>query len=266
MRNNFFIVNRLGPQDFIGREMEFTSIVGSQHTIEPIGYHQLRKKIRNDVKIVVRSIKEQFLIHSLAYDFESTCIIIPNPLRIESSKSYIMDMVYHFAPLNPCDYKNYPELFEELIRFKNYMYVRGYFAAGFSILHHPSARMFVLVDFSQFGTIDSNFVMFTKIPQKYTILEAETQFGLVGRDIVTQSFKNKHIQAKSPRIVPEIHTCILDFPELSLETLTANLMVEEDTISTSRNFTEFMFESQISSNNIKTQWDKIDSFITHVNT
>lgn len=197
--------------------MEFTSIVGSQHTIEPIGYHQLRKKLRSDVKLVVRSIKEQFQIHSLASDFESTTIVIPKPLRIESSKSYIMDMVYHFSPLDPSTYKNVPELFDELIRFKNYMYIRGYFAAGFTILHHPDARIYVLVDFSQFGTIDSNFVMFPKIPQKYTILEAETQFGLIGRDIVTQSFKNKHMQAKSPRIVPEIHTCLLeDFPELSL--------------------------------------------------
>lgn len=228
--------------------MEFTSIVGSQHTIEPIGYHQLRKKLRSDVKLVVRSIKEQFLIHSLASDFQSTRIVIPSPLRIESATSYIMDMIYHFVPLNPSTYVNFPELFDELIRFKNYMYIRGYFAAGFTILHHPEVSMFVLVDFSQFGTIDSNFVMFPKIKQKYTILEAETQFGLAGRDIVTQSFKNKHIQAKSPRIVPEIHTCVLDFPELSL----TDLLVEEDNDET-------LFEAQ---NNT---WDKIDSFITHVN-
>jgi hypothetical protein len=225
----------------------------------------------------VRSIKEQFIIHSLASDFQSTTIIIPSPLRIESSKSYIMDMIYAFVPLDPNTYKNIPELFEELIRFKNYMYIRGYFAAGFTILHHPAASIYVLVDFSQFGTIDSNFVMFPKMPQKYTILEAETHFGLIGRDIVTQSFKNKHIQAKSPRIVPEIHTCVLDFPELSLETAAhavANIMVDVDdggdndtTITLQRNFSESMFETQGVASTItenKTQWDKIDSFISPV--
>ena len=250
--------------------MEFTSIVGTQHTIEPIGYNQLRKKLRSDVNLVVRSIKEQFLIHSLASDFQSTTIVIPSPLRIESSKSYIMDMVYHFSPLNPSKYKNIPTLFDELIRFKNYMYIRGYFAAGFTILHHPSESIYVLVDFSAFGTIDSNFVMFPKIPQKYTILEAETQFGLIGGDIVTQSFKNKHIQSKSPRIVPEIHTYTLDFPELSLESVaTVNLMIDEETISLQRKHSESLFEIKNATDKTETEtetrWDKIESFLTHVN-
>lgn len=191
--------------------MEFVSIVGSQHTIEPIGYHQVRKKRRRDVKYVVRSIQEQFLIHSIASDFRSHCLYIPTPLRIESPQSYIMDMVYHFVPLAPEHYKEFPELFNELIQFKNYMYTKGYFAAGFTILRHPQSSIFFIVDFSQFGTIDSYFVMFPKIPVKYTILEAETQYGLIGRDIVTQSFKKKHERvAKSPRIVP----CRLNLPEL----------------------------------------------------
>ena len=222
--------------------MEFNSIVGNQHTIEPIGYNQVRKKLRSDVKLVVRSIREQFLIHSLASDFQSKSIIIPSPLRIESSKSYVMDMVYNLSPMNPSDYTLLPELFEELIKFKNYMYVRGYFAAGFTILHHPEVSIYALVDFSQFGTIDYNFVMFPKIPTKYTILEAETQFGLIGSDIVTQSFKNKHSQAKSPLIYPEIHTIILDLPELLLELCNENIMVDEDTISIQRAFSETLFE------------------------
>jgi hypothetical protein len=244
--------------------MEFTSIVGNQHTIEPIGYHQLRKKLRSDVKIVVRSIREQFLIHSLASDFQSTHIFIPSPLRIESSKSYIMDMVYNFGPMHPSDYKNIPELFEELIRFKNYMYVRGYFAAGFSLLHRPGLSIFVLVDFSQFGTIDFNFVMFPKIPIKYTILEAETQFGLIGRDIVTQSFKNKHTQSKSPRIIPEILTCVFDFPELELNAYTENALMDEETISIRRGISEILFES-LGANEYKEtepQLEKIDSLLT----
>lgn len=246
--------------------MEFTSIVGSQHTIEPIGYHQLRKKLRTDVRTAVRSIREQFLIHSLASDFQSPHIVIPEPIRIESSKSYIMDMVYHFMPLDPCKYKDFPELFEELIRFKNYMYVRGYFAAGFTILHHPERpHLYVLLDFSQFGTIDANFVMFPKIPTKYTILEAETSFGLVGRDIVTQSFKNKHAQAKSPRIAPEIQLFALDFPELKLEIM-EDIPTEapvppppENAITIQR--TESMFEIKGNDSNA---WDKIDSFLSHV--
>jgi hypothetical protein len=236
--------------------MEFTSIVGSQHTIEPIGYNQVRKKLRTDVRLVVRSIREQFLIHSLACDFQSPIILIPNPIRIETSKSYIMDMIYHFAPLNPCEYTNDPELFEELIKFKNYMYIRGYFAAGFSILHHPSARTYVLVDFSQFGSIDSNFVMFPKIPLKYTILEAESAYGLIGRDIVTQSFKNKHAQAKSPRITPEIqHVCILDFPELKLDTIDSEPSLTANMIIADNSSVDIMDDAN---------WDKIESFLTHV--
>lgn len=201
--------------------MEFVSIVGSQHTIEPIGYHQVRKKRRRDVKCVVRSIQEQFLIHSIASDFRSHCLYIPTPIRIESSQSYVMDMIYHFTPISPDHYKDFPQLFEELINFKNYMYTKGYFAAGFTILHHPESPQFVLVDFSQFGTIDSYFVMFPKIPLKYTILEAETQYGLIGRDIVTHSFKKKHIIAKSPRIIPCIETRTLDLPPLDTNTISA---------------------------------------------
>lgn len=201
--------------------MEFVSIVGSQHTIEPIGYHQVRKKRRRDIKYVVRSIQEQFLIHSIASDFRSPCLHIPTPLRIESSQSYIMDMIYHYTPMSPDKYKDFPQLFDELINFKNYMYTKGYFAAGFTILHHPESPMFVLVDFSQFGTIDSYFVMFPKIPLKYTIMEAETQYGLIGCDVVTQSFKKKHMLAKSPRIMPCIETRNLDLPALETNTIIA---------------------------------------------
>jgi hypothetical protein len=205
--------------------MEFLSIVGSQHTIEPIGYHQVRKKRRTDVRCVVRSIKEQFMIHSIASDFRSHCLHIPNPLRIESSQSYIMDMIYHFVPLAPEHYKEFPHLFEELINFKNYMYVRGYFAAGFTILRHPESPIFVLVDFSQFGTIDSHFVMFPKIPLKYTVLEAEANFGLIGCDVLTQSFKKKHIIAKSPRITPSISPCMLNFELDKMETVDDTNMI-----------------------------------------
>jgi hypothetical protein len=254
--------------------MEFTSFVGSQHTIEPIGYDQVRKKIRTDVPIVVRSIREQFLIHSFASDFQSPHIIIPSPIRIESPKSYVMDMVYNFLPLDMCRYKDFPELFEELIRFKNYMYIRGYFAAGFTILHHPEQpHVYILVDFSQFGTIDSNFVMFPKIKIKYTILEAETSFGLIGRDIVTQSFKHKHTQAKSPQIVPmhapEIQLCILDFPELNLDVVMDDhddMDDEADKITMQR--TESMFEIKELKENVNEEeaitWNKIDAFLTHV--
>lgn len=209
--------------------MEFLSIVGSQHTIEPIGYHQVRKKRRTDVTYVVRSIKEQFQIHSLAHDFRSHCLYIPTPLRVESSQSYVMDMIYHFVPLAPEKYKEFPHLFEELINFKNYMYVRGYFAAGFTILRHPHSPIFVLVDFSQFGTIDSHFVMFPKIPAKYTVLEAEAHYGLIGRDIVTQSFKKKHILAKSPRIAPTIEHCVLDLSMLDANVIEV-LRTDSDTI------------------------------------
>lgn len=274
--------------------MEFTSIVGSQHTIEPIGYMQLRKKLRSDVKIVVRSIREQFLIHSIASDFKSHILFIPDPIRIESSKSYTMSMIYHFTPMDPNTYKNVHDLLEELIKFKNYMYINGYFAAGFSILHNPGVRAYALVDFSQFGTIDSNFVMFPKIPLKYTILEAETQFGLLGRDIVTESFKNKHLEAKSPQPLstppPPIPELILEtveletspppppIPELSIQTYILDTVELETSpppsppiISLPRTISESLFEIQI--DGIKKeieltelkQWDKIDSFISHVN-
>lgn len=233
--------------------MEFVSIVGSQHTIEPIGYHQVRKKRRRDIKYVVRSIQEQFLIHSIASDFRSQCLHIPTPLRIESSQSYVMDMIYHFAPMSPDHYKDFPQLFEELINFKNYMYTKGYFAAGFTILRHPQSPMFVLVDFSQFGTIDSYFVMFPKIPLKYTIMEAETQYGLIGRDIVTQSFKKKHILAKSPRIAPYIETCTLDLPPLDTNTIIAVRTDSE----------EFDAAQSLGLNEEEqTAWDKIDSYLT----
>jgi hypothetical protein len=193
--------------------MEFTSVLGSQHSIEPIGYHQVRKRRRRDVHWVVRSINEQFMIHTLAADFQSPKLYIPKPINIESRESYTMEMLYFCKRMNPSDYATDPELFEELIRFKNYMYIRGYFAAGFSVLAHPELKIYMIVDFSQFGTIDQYFVMFPKIPHKYTILEAEQQFGLIGRDIVTESFKKKHTIAKSPLVVPMIHTSI---PELSL--------------------------------------------------
>lgn len=187
--------------------MEFTSVVGSQHILEPIGYNIVRKRKRRDVCWVVRSIQEQYMIHSLAADFSSQTLYIPKPILIESSNSYTMEFLYLCKRMDPSQFSSDPTLFDELIRFKNYMYVRGYFAAGFSILKHPERPVYILVDFSQFGSIDQFFVMFPKIPKKYTILEAEHQFGLVGRDIVTESFKKKHVLATSSPLVVPLSEC-----------------------------------------------------------
>jgi hypothetical protein len=245
--------------------MEFKSIVGSQHILEPIGYNQVRKKRRYDVRYVVRSIQEQFLIHSLASDFRGTCLFVPKPIRLEPP-AYIMDMLYSFEILQPHKYKDTPQLFEDLIHFKNYMYIRGYFAAGFTILQHTAIPVFAIVDFSQFGTIDSNFVMFPKLSYKYTIFEAETSFGLIGHDIVTNSFKKKHELAKSPKIAPSVEICPINISELELTPICEQYEYELTELPTTNIITiERTFSDSVFNADDK-YWDKIDPLITHLNT
>lgn len=169
--------------------MEYNSIDGSNHIIQPIGYMQARKTVKPRAR--TRSAREQFDIHMIAAEFTSELIYVPKPIRLESNRSYTMEMFLRGEWILPPLFSGIPRLMDEIVRFKNFMYLRGYFAAGFSI-HRMLVDAYMLVDVSGFGQIQNNMVKFPRNPRIYTIYESELAFGLLGMIAITPPFVQKH--------------------------------------------------------------------------
>jgi hypothetical protein len=150
--------------------MEFTSVLGSCHLLEPIGYNQVRKMI---VSRFVRSAVEQWEIHSLALHFESPVLYIPKLYNLESAGAYTMEQFYDGKLLNTDEYYGHAFLMSELERFKRYMISCGYWPFGFKVFHDGRHGRYILIDFSRFGTIDGGQVKFPKIKKLFTLQEAE---------------------------------------------------------------------------------------------
>ena len=150
--------------------MEFTSVRGSCHLMEPIGYNQVRKMI---VSRYVRSAVEQWEIHSHALRFESPVLYIPKLYNLESAVAYTMEQFYEGKLLHHEEYYGHSFFMSELERFKRYMIDCGYWPFGFKVFHDSRRGRYILIDFSRFGTIDRRQVRFPKIKQMFTLDEAE---------------------------------------------------------------------------------------------
>ncbi len=152
----------------------YVASYGRNHIIEPIGYHTVRKVLRRGA--MARSMTEQYAIHSLAHQFQSSVIHIPKPGRLESSVSYTMEEVYAHMLLPTDMYPKIPELFVALLEFQQYMVGHGYWAYGYNVL--VSMGKFYIVDFSKFGSIDGSYVRFPKNRAIHRLSDLQTYFDL----------------------------------------------------------------------------------------
>jgi hypothetical protein len=159
------------------RTMEFKAVYGSHHMIEPLGYLQVRKRINRGAH--VRSAKEQFMIHSLAYEYKHPHITTVKPLMVESAKSYIMEELPDFARIIPeTSYNIHIDLFTGLMEFQQFMVQRGYWPYGYTVMLVPSVDKCYILDYSQFGTIDRDRVRFPGEPYLRTTCDIEDRFPL----------------------------------------------------------------------------------------
>jgi hypothetical protein len=152
--------------------MEFNSISGTNHLLQPLAYNRVRKIILQGRK--VRSAVEQFTIHTFARDFRSSLIYFPEPYEVDGPRSYTMQMIIDGDVVKPADYFKHPALFFELARFKEFMMRQHFWPFGYNIIKYKA--VYILFDFSLFGTIERGLVKFPKIARRIPLAEAETAF------------------------------------------------------------------------------------------
>jgi len=151
--------------------MDFRSIQGKNHLIEPIGYCQVRKTKK--IGAQVRSTTEQFLIHEIAYEFVSPILCIPKPTRLDET-SYCMEQIWGGTVLPSQAVPFFPQLVSELRRFKEFLITKNIYPIGFTIhqINNESIEgwarscatpLYSLVDMSFFGIIQGSRVSIPKL-------------------------------------------------------------------------------------------------------
>jgi hypothetical protein len=153
--------------------MEFRSVMGNHHLIEPIGYGLVRKTRRP--RAPVRSAKEQFLIHQEVYEFDSPILFIPKPVAQEGD-GYIMEEFVAYSVLPTDCIGMVPALVAELTRLRDFLVPRGIYPLGFTILlivpesvagwARPCTSidpLYGLVDVSRFCTIQGGIASVPKL-------------------------------------------------------------------------------------------------------
>jgi hypothetical protein len=153
---------------------KYNSIIGTNHSIDGIGYNQIIKTILPGKK--VRSANEQYIIHMFANNFTSRILLIPKPLNVIDNRSYTMYQFRQGEYIHPDTYFHNEELFDELVRFYDYMKDIGYWPYRYTIYKYPNGQ-YILCGFSQFGTIQGDCVKFPKIPRIFTLKEVEKNFS-----------------------------------------------------------------------------------------
>lgn len=155
--------------------MEFLSVEGKNHIIEPVGYNIVRKRIKRGK--MLRSAYEQYAIQGAASEFRSAHLCIIPPIRCESEFAYTMQQIYQGRIIPPVEYFTRFDLYIDLCKFKIFMLERGYMLRGFFIME-VATNFYTLLDFSRFGIVAGGRIRFPKDPKTYTLLEAEVAFGL----------------------------------------------------------------------------------------
>jgi len=153
--------------------MEFRSVLGRHHLIEPIGYGLVRKTRRRGAP--VRSLREQFLIHQEVYEFDSPILFIPKPVTQEED-GYIMEEFTAYSVLPSDCIGMVPALVAELKRLRDFLVPRGIYPLGFTILlivpdsvegwERPCMSkdpLYGLVDMSHFSYIQGGVVSVPKV-------------------------------------------------------------------------------------------------------
>jgi hypothetical protein len=153
--------------------MDFKSVLGRHHLIEPIGYGLVRKTRRP--RAPVRSAREQFLIHQEVYEFDSPILFIPKPVAQEAD-GYTMEEFATYSVLPTDCIGMIPALREELTRLRDFLVPRGIYPLGFTILllvpesvvgwERPCISidpLYGLVDVSRFSFIQGGVVSVPKV-------------------------------------------------------------------------------------------------------
>ena len=154
----------------------FVSFRGFNHIITPIGYGLIKKTILSH-DAYVRSATEQYQIHSIACEFESTCLRAPKLHTLIDHESYIMHEVEYGDVLSRKDYKSDLRLLNELVRFYGYMIQAGYYPYSYTIIRHDSA--YTILDFSQFGTVQRSKVLFKHIDMPVELYQMDRETGIL---------------------------------------------------------------------------------------
>ena len=153
--------------------MEFRSVMGSHHLIQPIGYGLVRKIRRRGAP--VHSAREQFLIHQEVYEFRSPILFIPKPV-FQEGDGYTMEEFATYSVLPTDCIGMVPALVAELRRLRDFLVPRGIYPLGFAILliHPESVKgwerpctstdpLYGLIDVSRFCSVQGNVVSVPKI-------------------------------------------------------------------------------------------------------
>ena len=153
--------------------MDFKSVLGRHHVIEPIGYGLVRKTRRP--RAPVRSAREQFLIHQEVYEFDSPILFIPKPVAQEAD-GYTMEEIATYSVLPTDCIGMIPALVAELMRLRDFLVPRGIYPLGFTILllvpesvmgwKRPCISidpLYGLVDVSHFSFIQEGVVSVPKV-------------------------------------------------------------------------------------------------------
>jgi hypothetical protein len=154
----------------------FVGARGLNHLISPIGYNLVHKIVGRGAN--VRSAREQYEIHTYAYEFKSDILKIPKPECLIDSNSYLMEHVPQAYFLDPRAYRTDHPFLHELNRFYHHMISLGYYPHGFTVLNHTNGT-YTLLDFSQFGSVQGGMIRFKHLLYPIHILEAEKSYGFV---------------------------------------------------------------------------------------
>jgi len=153
------------------------------HLIEPLGYSLLRKTVKQGAR--VNAAADQFTIHTIASDFRSQWVCVPDAHSMDSARSYTMSECVDCELLPDALASElfgfFLELNEDYIAFKQYMMREGYFVRGGSFLRKTTSFTrppLFLVDFSRYGSIQGNLVRFPDLPWTFTLFQAELLYGM----------------------------------------------------------------------------------------
>ena len=156
---------------------EFVGAHGSNSIIHPMGYGRVCKTVRRSSRFI-RSAVEQYEIHTIASTYESVMLRVPKVYELLNKDSYTMEHIYPGGVyIDPTNYKRVPNLIQEFNRFYGFMFYHGYFPFNFTLLGFPE-NTFVLLDFSQFGTVQNGRIKLKHINFPLHIWMAERCFGL----------------------------------------------------------------------------------------
>lgn len=158
---------------------QFRSIYGSHHVVYP---HDKGYVIKRILKSGARSATEQYEIHRIACDFKHNLIRVPRIGTLFDAKSYSMEQIFEYHKVHIILIALYPALKEALSAYHDYMKSHGYFPYGYTLLQ--SEAKFIIIDFSQYGSMQTDRVYFKHLKNTIPLSEAQEYYDITCKTIV----------------------------------------------------------------------------------